>query len=267
MRDKILDMLKKTEQEKGVRILFACEAGSRAWGFQSKDSDYDVRFIYAHDESWYIDIDRQKKDVIERMEEPLDFAGWELSKALRLFRKSNPPLLEWLHSPIVYIDKVGPGLWDLSAALKQILPEFYSPVSCIYHYFNMGKGNYREYLKGDEVWTKKYFYVLRPMLACKWIENNRTNTVPVDFETLVDAIDLPAGLRKSIDQLVENKRNGKELSIGRRINNIHAFIDNEMARLDKIDFKTIHSGKPDLKTQTKQLNKIFRQFIYQFGER
>jgi predicted nucleotidyltransferase len=98
----ILEQLEQIEQEEQVTILYACESGSRAWGFPSQDSDYDVRFIYLHKPEWYLSI-YDKRDVIERpINNMLDINGWDLRKALNLFRKSNPPLLEWLQSPIQY---------------------------------------------------------------------------------------------------------------------------------------------------------------------
>ena len=95
-RAEIIAGLSKVAEEEGVRVLYACESGSRAWGFPSSDSDYDVRFIYAHPVEWYLSI-RNRRDVIERpVVNDIDLSGWDIKKALVLLRKSNPPLLEWL---------------------------------------------------------------------------------------------------------------------------------------------------------------------------
>lgn len=107
MKEEILKAIQQIEIDYEVKVLFACESGSRAWGFPSKDSDYDVRFIYVHKPEYYLSIDPvgvgKKRDVIELpINNLLDVTGWELTKALKLFRKSNPPLLEWLRSGIVY---------------------------------------------------------------------------------------------------------------------------------------------------------------------
>lgn len=107
MNEIIQQKLVEIEEKYKVKILYAVESGSRAWGFPSKDSDYDVRFIYIHSAEWYLSIDPQeigaKRGVIEEpIDELLDISGWEITKALRLFRKNNPPLLEWLRSNIVY---------------------------------------------------------------------------------------------------------------------------------------------------------------------
>lgn len=170
----IKEELKCIEEMHNVKILYACESGSRAWGFPSKDSDYDVRFIYINHPDWYLSID-DKRDVIELpINDLLDINGWDIRKALKLFRKSNPPLQEWLLSDIVYYQK-----YDFINNLRALSSEVFSPISCFYHYLNMARNNYREYLQGDQVKIKKYFYVLRPVLACKWIEQH--NTMPLYY--------------------------------------------------------------------------------------
>lgn len=64
MRHKVRRQLKDVEQRYGVRVLYACESGSRGWGFASPDSDYDVRFLYVHPLEWYLRVD-PPRDVIE----------------------------------------------------------------------------------------------------------------------------------------------------------------------------------------------------------
>ncbi len=145
MEQEIRSQLENIEAEEGVRILFACESGSRAWGFPSADSDYDVRFLYLHPPEWYLSIDLEKKrDVIERpINEQIDLSGWDLRKALGLLRKSNPPLLEWLGSPIIYWEK-----YSVAQQMRALTSTYYSPKACMYHYLHMARGNYREYLRG-----------------------------------------------------------------------------------------------------------------------
>lgn len=170
MKGKILNKLHEIEKREQIKILNAIESGSRGWGFASKDSDYDVRFIYVHPVDWYLSIE-DKRDVIEYLEaDSLDMNGWDIKKALQLFHNLNPPLYEWLTSPIVCRENE-----DFTERLRDLMATFYSPISCLYHYLHMAKGNYREYLKGDKVKVKKYFYVLRPILACMWIEMKKNN--------------------------------------------------------------------------------------------
>ena len=122
MMSKILTRLQNLEIEEGVKILYACESGSRAWGFPSADSDYDARFLYLQPPEWYLAVDlEQKRDVIERpISDQLDLSGWDLRKALKLFHKSNPPLLEWLGSPIVYWEK-----YSVVARLRKLAETYY----------------------------------------------------------------------------------------------------------------------------------------------
>lgn len=105
MFDRIKEKLLEIQEREGVFIFYACESGSRAWGFPSVNSDYDVRFLYTRERHFYLSIDvEDRRDVIELpIDDELDISGWDLRKALRLLRKSNPPLLEWLSSPIVYL--------------------------------------------------------------------------------------------------------------------------------------------------------------------
>ena len=122
------------------RHIMAIESGSRAWGFPSADSDYDVRFLYARPVEWYLSI-LEGRDVIERpIDAQLDINGWDIKKALRLFRKSNPPLAEWLGSPIVYLERQ-----DIAERLRELAQRYYSPLACIHHYLHMAEGNYRDY--------------------------------------------------------------------------------------------------------------------------
>lgn len=203
-KNDILTKLNEIEKYEGVRILYATESGSRAWGFESKDSDYDVRFIYARPFDWYLSIEG-KKDVIEYpVTDLLDISGWDIKKALNLFKKSNPPLYEWLNSPIVYIKNE-----SFVTMLRKLIPKFYNPRASLYHYLHMAKGNYREYLKGDKVRVKKYFYVLRPTFACMWIEKNKTPP-PMEFNILLSSFVLEKTLKSEIEKLLVRKKSGEE---------------------------------------------------------
>ena len=230
--------LAEIEAQENVRMVYACESGSRAWGFPSSDSDYDVRFIYLHPLEWYLSIEK-RRDVIERpITGVLDVNGWALPKALQLFRKSNPPLLEWLNSPIVYREK-----YSVASKLRNLLAVYYSPRACAYHYLQMARGNFKEYLKGDQVWVKKYFYVLRPVLAVNWIEQE-LGVVPTEFGSLVDRIITSPGLKADIDRLVEAKRRGEELDQGPTIPAISEFIETELHRYENHRFSHARPAAP-----------------------
>jgi predicted nucleotidyltransferase len=243
--------LSAIEQKEGVRILYACESGSRAWGFPSADSDYDVRFIYAHPAEWYLSI-QDRRDVIERaMEGLIDESGWDIRKALNLLRKSNPPLLEWIQSPIVYRADT-----TFLEALKTLMAAYYSPRQCMHHYLHMARGNIREYLKGERVWVKKYFYVLRPILACRWIEAG-LGIVPMEFAKLVDGVEISPDLHAAIQRLLTDKLAGREMDDGPRIPVFHEFFDSELPRLEGIAGEVPLGEKHDYE----RLDGLFRSAI------
>jgi uncharacterized protein len=253
----ILTELGHIEQTENVRILYACESGSRAWGFPSKDSDYDVRFLYVRPLDWYLSI-FEKRDVIERpISDMLDINGWDLRKALNLFRKSNPPLLEWLQSPIVYRENHAIG-----EQIRRISPSTFSPRSCMYHYLHMAKGNYREYLQGEQVKIKKYFYVLRPILACEWIVKHNTMP-PIEFDRLVDAV-VPRGseLKAVIDGLLVRKKAGDEMDYEPRINPINEFLEERIEYYERIAAGMQTSGGD----QDQRLDDLFRSVLKEVWE-
>ncbi|MCC5849728.1 MAG: nucleotidyltransferase domain-containing protein [Verrucomicrobia bacterium] len=224
-KTRILAELAQLEQAEEVTVLYACESGSRAWGFESEDSDYDVRFIYLRRTPWYLSI-QDKRDVIEKpIDDELDISGWDLPKALQLLRKSNPPLLEWMQSPIVYQQTS-----SFVDRLRDLMGEYYSPISCMYHYLHMAENNYRKYLKETLVWTKKYFYVLRPVLACIWIEKG-LGVVPIEFGKLVDGVVEDTQLRTEIEILLEKKRSGAELDRGPKNRILSGFLETQLDRL------------------------------------
>lgn len=249
---RIQQALREVETQHQVRVLYACESGSRAWGFASQDSDWDVHFIYIHRPEWYLSV-HSGRDVIEQpIDEGLDLAGWDIRKALMLFRKSNPPMLEWLSSPMVYAESLG-----FAQQVRDLLPSYFSARASMYHYLSMARGNFREFLQGEMVWTKKYFYVLRPVLACKWIEAG-LGAVPMEFEKMVRTLELDPALVQAIDELLAQKRAGAELSQGPRVPAISDFLEAELARLqpqlqDKAEFP--HDLEP--------LDQLFRKTLFE----
>jgi len=220
--------LARMEKLHDMRILLAIESGSRAWGFASPNSDWDVRFIYAPRLSWYLRVN-EPRDVIELpINGDLDINGWELRKALGLMQKCNPTLLEWLDSPLIYRQDE-PVMHQFRALAR----DFFVPVACWHHYHSMAKGNYREYLQSPTVKLKKYLYVLRPLLACQWIEQGR-GPAPMLFQVLVDEMVKDKPLRVAIDALLEQKRGAQELAESPRVPVLNYFIEVELERCAQI---------------------------------
>jgi len=254
---KISEQLTNIETERDVRILYAVESGSRAWGFASRNSDFDVRFIYIHQPDWYLSI-RDRRDVIEcPISDDLDISGWDLRKALGLFSKSNPPLLEWLGSPIIYKD--GYGLAD---RMREMLTSAFQPQRSMYHYLQMARGNYREYLKGEVVRLKKYLYVLRPILACLWIEKHGTMP-PTEFSKLVSDARLSVTLNAAVDELLARKMSGDELDTAPKVPVLNEFIE------QMLDHYSLLSGKrPTPVADYDALDQLFREMLQKvWGER
>jgi len=226
MRVQIMEALHDIETRHDVTVLFACESGSRGWGFASPDSDYDVRFIYVNRLPWYLTV-TPRRDVIELpISGDLDVNGWDLRKALGLMRESNPTLLEWLRSPVVYREDAAamPRFRALSEAV-------FSNARGWHHYTSMAKKNFREHLQADEVRYKKYLYVLRPLLAARWIRT-QPGVPPMRFadlaqRTLHAAHD--AALIEEINALLEVKMRAGEAATSPRWPGIHAFIEAELA--------------------------------------
>jgi uncharacterized protein len=226
VRAEIDATLLRVEREHDVQILFACESGSRGWGFASPDSDYDVRFIYVHKPDWYLTV-FPGRDVIELpINEVYDVSGWDLRKALGLLRNGNATLVEWLSSPVVYrADQT--FLSDVREAAQQVD----RPERAFHHYLHMANKNYREHLRGDVVRLKKYLYVLRPMLACLWIEQQR-GPVPMRFQEMVDAVVQEADLKAAIGELLAIKRRAMESEHGAAMSVINRFLELHLARMN-----------------------------------
>ena len=251
MKEQIEIELRRLQKEHDIKILYAVESGSRAWGFASKDSDWDVRFIYIHRPEWYLSIDDKRDNIDEILPNTIDLAGWELRKTLKLFRKSNPPLLEWFRSPIVYLEQ-----FSTASKMRNLTNDFFNPRSCTYHYLQMAKGNYRDYHQADMVKAKKYFYALRPILACKWIEKNNS-MAPIEFLNLIDTQIKDRMLRREIDSLLERKMSGDELDLEPRNQVINDFIQTEIEHFSK----TVEQIEKETKSDTEKLNRLFRQTL------
>lgn len=239
------------EARERVRVLLAVESGSRAWGFASADSDYDVRFLYVREPSAYLRLQRPR-DVIEMpIDDVLDVSGWDLPKALHLFRKSNPPLFEWLGSPIVYRDDS-----VLAARLRSLSSTFFSPRACLHHYLSMATSNQKAYLQGPTVRLKKYLYVLRPLLAGRWIIE-RGQMPPTTFHDLLEA-SLPSGpVRDVVDEVIERKKHSKELDDAEPLPVLGDYLAQQLQQL-----RAIAGDVADVEGDDAVLDGVFRETLW-----
>lgn len=137
------DLLARIEQDYDLDILFACEAGSRAWGLANPSSDYDIRFIFRyHGLKKYLRLNKPKS-VLD-FQSPFDTSGYDVFKAFELISKSNPSIYEWVYSPVIYMEAM-----DFAQRLKQIIELTYSPFSLFKHYESLCKRNVSESSKGS----------------------------------------------------------------------------------------------------------------------
>jgi predicted nucleotidyltransferase len=217
--------LGEIERTFGVEIFYACESGSRAWDFASPDSDYDVRFLYRHPRDWYLSLSEQR-DVIETpIEGVYDVNGWDLRKALRLALKGNPVLFEWLSSPIRYLER------PLAAGFRDMAFSVFDPVKAYRHYLSTARGQRRTYLTGGTVRRKKYFYAVRPLLACQYLLAERS-IVPMRFFDLVDAVGPPAEVREMLVELLRAKRAASEAAEAQRLPVLDRWIEQNLEALE-----------------------------------
>ena len=249
MIELIQKKLKEIEEKENITILHCVESGSRAWGFASPDSDYDVRFIYARPLEYYLRLEKTR-DVIEwQLDDTLDINGWDAQKALRLLYNSNPTLFEWNSSPIVYLTTEA---WK---RISSVMNGYFLSKSGLYHYLHTAKGNYREYLKGDTVKLKKYFYVLRPLLACKWIMEYNAPP-PMLFSVLKDKY-LDGALKAEMERLIDLKTVSPETKTGKRVDIINEYIEHTMAELDEV----IAALPAESPKGYEELNELFLQLL------
>ena len=256
MHNNILGRLHKMEEDNGVRVVFAIESGSRAWGFPSPDSDYDARFVYVRPAKDYLTL-TPIRDVIELpIEGDYDINGWDIKKALNLLLKSNPVLLEWLSSPIRYMwnDETCNKLLEFSKRL------IHGP-ACAHHYFNLGENLWRRHVESaDETKLKRYFYILRPAMALRWVRLHPNAIPPMNFQELMAGVDLPHDLTEELRALLRAKAETNELGIGPRNPRLDSFIVEEFDKARELT-KTIRSEKKGLRPAA---DKLFRDIVGEF---
>ena len=219
MQSKIIQSIKILEAEKDIKVLLACETGSRAWGFPSPDSDYDVRLIYMHRKDWYLSLQPKKEHINLMYDDRLiDIAGWDIRKSLNLLYRSNAALLERIQSPHTYVCND-----DFRSEINRLADNFYAPIAVMYHYLSLTKNVMEELDGAAKLNLKKLFYALRSSLVCKWVLEN-SKRPPISIFELIDGLNIPATLKGKIYELIELKSNVNESYQHSQENEILAFI-------------------------------------------
>jgi predicted nucleotidyltransferase len=245
----IREKLNEIEKLENIKILHAVESGSRAWGFASPDSDFDVRFVYAHPKEFYLRLNKTR-DVIEwQLDETFDINGWDLDKTLRLLYASNPTVFEWANSPIIYA--TAPE-W---ACIKSEMQRYFAIKSSAYHYFHTASKTYKNHFRRKTVRLKRYFYVLRPLLACEWVLRKKTPP-PMLFSELAESR-IDKEIKSAADDLLTLKKQTSELGESAHIAKLDEYIEKNLATLEPEIASLPFEHKPGWEA----LNKLFVKIL------
>jgi predicted nucleotidyltransferase len=244
----IKHILTEIEAKKKIKILYACETGSRAWGFPSPDSDFDIRFMYMHERDWYLSLG-VRKDTVEIMDGDLDITGWDLRKSMTLLKKSNAPLIERFNSPIEYF-----AVPDFKEEFKKLIAEYYSPIAVFFHHHSLAKKFWEELKDKEEVKLKNYFYLIRSLLACNWIIQDNT-VLPMHIEGPMQYVE--DEYKERLRTLIALKATVEEKYLHPKEEKLNDWIVNL--------FDTIESAKGKLVANKKDiglLNEFFIKMLY-----
>lgn len=249
MISRIEQELSEIEIKYSVKIIYACESGSRAWGFASENSDYDVRFIYAHTKNWYLTID-EKRDVIETpIDGDLDINGWDIRKSLMLLRKSNSPLLEWISSPIKY-----KNVESIMNSFVELSEDAFLPESSCHHYLSMAKNIISNFDDGETIKMKSYLYAVRTILCCKWIVN-RLNQPPMRIQELIDEYLSSGYLNELVKNLIDEKSRGTESSKIKRCLDFEDYLKDQLNTLES------KIPKNPIKLPIERFDSVFQEIL------
>jgi uncharacterized protein len=244
----IKHILTEIERKKNIKILYACETGSRAWGFPSPDSDFDIRFMYMHERDWYLSLSL-KKDTIEIMDGDLDVTGWDLKKSLTLLKKSNAPLIERFNSPIEYF-----GLPGFKDEFKKLIATYYSPIGVFFHHHSLAKKFWEDLKDKGEFKLKSYFYLIRSLLSCNWIIKD-SSVLPMHIEGLMQYIS--EEYKEKLRNLITLKATVGEKYLHQKDEKLNEWILHL--------FEYIEAGKENLtvnKADMSLLNEFFLKILY-----
>ncbi len=255
MKEKIQHYLQELEQNRKIKILLACETGSRAWGFPSPDSDYDIRLIYVHQPDWYLSINEPKDSVDLMLEDnEIDISGWELKKSLQLLKKSNPPLLERIQSPIVYQEDA-----EFVKEIRSLAGSCYSRIASMHHYLSMSKKMLDLVEANESFKLKKFFYALRTALVCKWILEKEQ--IPrIEFEKLYGNLGLGEELCQRIEELIRLKAMQDEAQMHQGESALMSCIRDCISQAEQQKDQL-----PNSKYEIEALNQLLRKYVRKYA--
>jgi len=258
MKSKIKEICKALEKEKGIKILFAVENGSRAWRMESADSDYDVRFVFARPVEDYIRINKPAEVIdafFDKEGKPcpaegafIDMSGFDIFKYIKMLSSSNPTTIEWIMTDIVYYG-------EQNKVFKKFALENFNKISLYHHYKSMCRNNYLKYLKsGNLVTYKKYLYAYRGLINAKWVANKGT-VPPIIFTDALKGMGgiIPAGIIKKINEIIKLKSSGKEKDIIQSIVMMDEYIEKFLKDDSDAPKEKSHSTLNELDKELKKI--------------
>ena len=248
MKDRINKILQQIEKDNDIKIIFAVENGSRAWGMASKDSDYDVRFVFYRPLNNYISLN-PSVDVINSAYDKdlnlcglqgslIDISGFDIFKYLKLLLASNPTAIEWLNSSIVYYG-------NNNLPLQEYMNNNFNQERLFKHYFSLFQNNYREFIQqGKSITYKKYLYSMRGLLNAKYVYEF-DKIPPLELRQTVDKLRtiISPDIYKKFEEVIEIKSQGLERDTILRIPEFDAFFNIELQKT----FNNFNTRKPDIK--------------------
>lgn len=251
VRREIETRLSAVEAEDSVRLLLAIESGSRAWGFPSPDSDYDVRFLYVRPRRDYLALS-PVRDVIKRpIVDEIDLNGWDIRKALGLMLRNNSVLSEWIGSPIEYRNA-----HPVIARMAELKDRHFDPNGFALHYAKLGRTAIARWLQDEsEVAVKRYFYALRPALAIRVLRRDPSRRPPMQLQQLMAEADLSSSAIEEIEQLVAMKADTREAGPIARVPEIDALIADELARAGEVP------ARPPIEAFAADANDLFLELV------
>lgn len=243
MRVLVPQTLRKMEQEHGVRVLFAAEAGSRSRGTATDRSDFDVRFIYIRPRADYLRLEGVR-DVLELpVDDIWDLSGWDLHKTLRLLHSGNTQIWEWMNSPIVYWDE------GFAQRFRHLLAQYFSARSMANYYLNMAQIHLKR-AQGDSVKVKLYLFTAQYLMAARYVLEHR-GFPPMDFRELTAP--MPEPFRSEVAQLLQQKLTRPDQPVAEPREGLYDFLAREI--------ETVRTGIRELPAEAtpdwKALNDFF----------
>ncbi len=251
IQNNIMLKLQEIENENGIKIILAVESGSRAWEMASNDSDFDVRFVYVRPDKDYLRLNNIKDMIDWQLDEVYDINGWDLKKFLQHLYKSNAVVFEWLSSNIIYLES------DFAQNLRRTSKDYFQAKNCVYHYWHLADKMFKIIKDEPKVRLKQYLYIIRPIMAAKWILN-KNDIPPIELPILLDAI-TDSKVSNLVARLLQEKLHSNEKDVTLHNEVLDEYIINSL-KFIKAKADVMKKENPNWDA----LNLLFYNAVYDF---